>query len=213
MNFLYKSIVGGLSAISFNVLAGDINKFDYFGIGLANSSYDELVFSPQIDTAELTPLVYDDKSSAMGYRMFAGHQFNRYVAVEVGLASFGQVGFTVKELTTGTDDKVTKTTIEQGKFKTLSGDVRVVGTYSLSDSLFLKAHVGVIAWSNKFTFLTGKAGALTSEELSDKGVSLTTGVGVGYGFSKRIAMSFDAERTEIADIATQNLGVSFFVRF
>ncbi|MBE0365534.1 hypothetical protein PULV_b0126 [Pseudoalteromonas ulvae UL12] len=43
--------------------------------------------------------------------------------------------------------------------------------------------------------------------------SLLSGIGLGYGFNKTVAISLDLEKTEIADISTQSLGLTVFLRF
>jgi hypothetical protein len=213
MNFLCKTITGALTVMSINVFAGDANKFDYFGIGFQNNSYDNLNFSPQLDTSTLTPLIYDEKTSSRGFRGFVGHQFNRYLAIESGVTSFGKASFSVTDKETDSDGKITTKIEQNGRFKTLAADVRIIGTYPLSDKLFLKAHIGALAWDNEFTFLTGEATALTKQKNSDSGVSLLAGLGVGYGFNSKIAFSFDFEKTEIAELTTKNIVFSLLVRF
>jgi hypothetical protein len=44
-------------------------------------------------------------------------------------------------------------------------------------------------------------------------MSLLTGLGLGYGFNKVLAVSIDFERTKIANISTQSLGLSVFFQF
>lgn len=109
--------------------------------------------------------------------------------------------------------KLKNKTVHSGDFETLAGDIRIVGTYPLSDSLFLKAHIGALAWDNEFSVLAQNNEELLVQKTSDSGVSLLTGVGLGYGINKAVAVSLDFEKTEIADISTQSLGVSLFIRF
>lgn len=213
MKLFCKYLIAALSFISINATASNANKFDYVGVTFQNSSYDNLNFAPGIDTSELTPLIYNDSSSATGYRGFLGHQFNRYIAVEAGISSFGKASFSVVQKKTASNGKTTNTTIHSGDFTTLAGDLRLIGTYPITDSLFLKAHIGALVWDNELSVLTQNTDELLVNKTSDTGISLLTGVGIGYGFNKRMAMSLDIEKTEIAKVTTQNLGVSFFVRF
>jgi len=90
MKLIGRTIIAALAMISLNAAAKSANQFNYFGVDLQNNSYDNLNFAPQIETAQLSPLTYNDSSSERGNRFFAGQQFNRYIAVEVGVASFGE---------------------------------------------------------------------------------------------------------------------------
>ncbi|MEW6990345.1 outer membrane beta-barrel protein [Colwelliaceae bacterium 6441] len=213
MKLFREIILGSLSYISINAAASDFNQFDYLGISFQNHSYESLNFSPGIDATELEPLIYKSSSSARGYRVFVGHQFNQYVAVEAGVTSFGKASFSLFEKGVDSAGKVKNNTIYDGQFKTLAGDARIIGTFPLSDSLFLKAHLGALAWDNDFTVLVQGQEQLLVEKSSDTGISLLSGIGLGYGFNKVVAVSLDFEKTEIADITNQSLGLSVFLRF
>jgi len=213
MKLLCKTTIGVLGFISLNVIAKNANQFNYIGINFQNNSYENLNFTPGIDTTQLSPIKYDENSSETGWRGFVGHQFNRYIAVEAGLTSFGKANFTITEEQTDSNGKITINTIQNGEFKTLAGDIRAVGTYPINNSLFVRAQIGVLAWDNEFTYLVNDIEGLTAQKDSDKGVSLLTGVGIAYGFNDLVAISLDYEKTEIAKITTQSLGVSLLVRF
>jgi hypothetical protein len=212
MKLLCNTILAALSLFSLNAVAEDENQFDYLGFSLQNNSYDELDFSPQVDTTNLTPLMYNSSSSATGLRGFFGRQFNRYLAVEAGVTSFGQADFSVIQQETDAAGKTTNTTVHQGEFKTLATDIRAIGTYQLTDKLYLKAHIGAVLWSNDFAFLATENEALVTHKTSDSGVSLLTGIGIGYGFNDKVAIAVDFENTEISNITTKNLALSVFVR-
>lgn len=211
---LYRSTILLVSSLfTLNAAANTANQFDYFGISFQNNSYDDLNFSPQIKTSELTPLLYDSSASASGWRGFVGHQFNRYIAFEAGITSFGAAKFNVKQKEIDSDGKITYSTVYSGKFKTLAGDLRAVATYPLNNRLFLKAHIGAYLWDNEFSTLIGEVDAPQIEKLNDTGVSLLTGIGVGYGFNSQFAVSLDFENTEIANITTNSLSLSLLARF
>jgi len=76
----------------------------------------------------------------------------------------------------------------------------------------MKAHIGAVFWKNESTYLRGDMSNLSSERVSDKGVSLLSGIGIGYGISRSFAVFLDFEKTEIADIKTQNIGLSLLIR-
>ena len=212
MKLFSNIIIGLLSVISIDAVARNANQFDYVGISFQNHNYDDLNFSPGINTAALAPLIYKENSSATGYRGFVGHQFNRYIAVEAGVTSFGKAEFSVIEQTKNSKGKLENKTLHSGSLETLAGDIRLIGTYPLTNSLFIKAHIGALAWDNEFTHLTQSTEKLLVEKKSDSGVSLLTGISLGYGFNDMVAISLDFETTEIAQISTQSLGLSILIR-
>jgi hypothetical protein len=213
MKFITKTLLGVLGLISTQVMADDGNQFDYVGLSLQQSSYRNLDFSPTIKPNALTPLSYHESLSGSGFRGFIGHQFNQYLSLEAGVGTYGKADFKVTQEETGTDGKPVYKTVFNGGFKTTAGDLRVVGTYPLSDSLFLKAHLGALVWSNELTTLDGTVAQPETLKASDNGVSLLTGLGLGYGFNNKIAVALDFERVKIASIQTQNLNLSLIVRF
>lgn len=213
MNISKSFIFVLLSLLSFTCLADNKNQFNYFGINALHNSYENIDFTPGIDMSKIPSLKYNETISEIGYRGFVGHQFNRYIAVEAGMTSFGKASFTVTEDTIDTNDKTTTSILHNGEFKTLSGDIRTIATYPINDSLYLKAQVGILAWDNEVSFLTKTDGELTTEKHSDNGVSLITGLGIAYGFNKLVAIAIDFETTEIANIDTKNMGLSLLVRF
>jgi hypothetical protein len=98
-------------------------------------------------------------------------------------------------------------------FETLAGDIRIIGTFPLSDRLFIKAHIGALVWDNEITSLAQNTEELLLQKTGESGISLLTGIGLGYGFSKALAISLDFEKTEIAQISSHSIGVSIFTRF
>lgn len=212
MKFKGNVVLTVLALFSFVADANDKNQFDYFGVSLQHNIYDDLDFAPQIDTDSLTPLIYHSSSSAKGFRGFYGRQFNRYLSVEAGVSSFGTADFSVIQKDIGADDKVTNAALHRGDFKTMGADIRAIGTYQLDESLFMKAHIGAVLWDNEISVLANENTALSVGRTSDSGVSLLIGIGLGYSFSQRVAVSLDFENTEISNINTKNLAFSIMYK-
>ena len=197
---------------TFSANASDNNNFSYLGISIQNSSYDDIAFSPDIEAAEFLPDVYTKSMSDTGERVFVGYHFNKYFAVETGITSHGEPDYLVYREVTDLDDAITKETIQRGNFKTFSGDVRLIGTYSISDKMFFKAQLGSLFWDNEFDYISGNINELAKETKNETGISLLTGFGLGYGFSKNFAISIDFENTKIAEINTQTVAISMMYR-
>ena len=213
MQLLSKTLISILSFFSVNTMASNPNSFDYFGLSFQQNSYDDLNFLPGINASELAPLIYNDSSSGKGNRLFLGHQFNRYIAIESGVTSLGKAKFSVIQEETDDDGNTEKTTVQSGSFKTIAGDLGIVGTLPVSDHMFLKAHIGAYLWDNEFTVLSRSNDLFITEKTSESDVSLLTGLGIGYGFNDAIAISLDFKRTKIAELTNQNINLSIFMKF
>ncbi len=212
-----KSLIYGVLLMlifaAFDGHAETVNPFNYYGVALQNNSYDAIKFSPKFDSAALAPLSFTKKTSGQGVRAFVGHHFNQYIAVEGGFSSLGKAKFLVANKQTDAAGKTTSTTVYKGDFSTLAADVRGVFTYPVNAKVFLKAHLGALVWDSKLESLAGTSDAPTISKSSDSGVSLLAGVGLGYGFNKKVAMSLDYEQSEVFNITTKTLGVSVSIRF
>ncbi|RVU42008.1 hypothetical protein EOE67_02145 [Rheinheimera riviphila] len=212
MQFFRKTMFGVLGLCSLPALANDHNQFDYFGLNIQKSSYQNIQFLPQINPVALAPLTYKETLSGTGFRGFIGHQFNHYVALEAGVNFYGKADFRVTQETTGADGKPSYKTVQSGGFETSAGDLRVVGTYPISDSFYLKANLGALLWNNELTTLAGSVATPEPKKTSDNGVSAIAGLGVGYGLNSKVAITLDVEKTKIAGIHTQNIGLSLLIR-
>ena len=77
----------------------------------------------------------------------------------------------------------------------------------------MKAHIGASAWDNELTVLAQSTEGLLVQKTSKSGLSLLTGIGIGYGFNNVVALSLDFEKLEIAQISSQSIGLSVLARF
>lgn len=211
-NFIYTFFFFS-ALVSFSTYSNGRNTFNYYGIGIQNIGYDDIEFSPNIEKTELLPDLYSKNTSGTGVRAFMGHHFNQYFAVEAGITSHGKANFLVYREAIDSEGTINKETIHRGDFSTISGDIRLIGTYAIGKKMFLRAHVGSLFWNNEFDYLSGNVGELVVKNESDTGASLLTGIGLGYSFTKNIAVSFEFENTKIANIKTQTISLSMMLRF
>lgn len=202
-----------VSVFSLNSYAKNHNQFAYYGLSLQQQKFKSLDFKPSVVDENLGEYKYKSSDSGFGARVLVGFQFNRFVAIEGGVSRFGVADFKVTEQSTDSKGKKTSTTKHKGEFETLAADLRLVGTLPINDKLFLKAQVGVVGWDNKMEQLIYQGSALATQKIDDRGTSLVSGLGIGYGISKSMALTLDYEKTEIAEIKTDTLSVSLLFRF
>lgn len=206
-------LAGILTLFALQVKADNANTFEYFGLSGQYHRYDDLNFAQDIDEAALSTLTYQSETEDIGWRFFIGHHFNQYIAVETGITYFGEASFTVDGEELDSDGEITTVRLFQGEFNTLSGDIRLIGTLSLGEHFFLKGYVGAVFWNNEFSYLSGAVDALSVITKTETGNSSLMGIGIAYAFNDSVAIVLDYEETEIMDVSTQGLALSFVVRF
>jgi hypothetical protein len=192
------------------VAANDMNVFSYFGFALQKNSFDNIQFQAIPEITFSDPQKYKQSTSGIGARLFAGVNFNEYIAVEAGLSQFAKPDFSVTEKVTNAD-KTTKTiTHHKGDFSTLALDIRAIGSYPLTDDVFIRAQLGAIGWDNTYGSLNVAEDEVVKViDTKDRGVSLLTGIGFGYGISKTMAVTLDFEKTEVAEIPVKTISIGF----
>lgn len=190
--------------------ANDKNTFSYVGVALQKSNFDEIQFQSNLQAVFDDPKKYKESTSGIGVRIFTGFNFNEYIAVEAGLSQFAKPDFAVTEKIINADKTTKTTTHHKGNFSTLGIDIRAIGSYSLTDNVFIRAQLGAIGWDNKYASLNvAKDEVVTVTEAKDRGVSIITGFGLGYGISEKMAVTLDFEKTEIAEIPVKTIAIGF----
>lgn len=202
-----------VSVFSLSSHAKNHNQFGYYGLSLQQQTYKSLDFKHSVADENLGEYKYKSSDSGFGGRVLVGFQFNRFVAIEGGVSRFAVADFNVTEQSTDSKGKKTSTTKHKGEFETLAADLRLVGTLPINDTLFLKAQVGMVGWDNKMEQLIYQGSTLATQKIDDRGTSLVSGLGVGYGISKSMALTLDYEKTKVAEIDVDTLSVSLLFRF
>ena len=103
-------------------------------------------------------------------------------------------------------------TVHKGKFTSFGLDLKAFATLPITDSQFIRAHLGAMLWDNDFEFVSGPSGTTSLSKSSDTNVSALYGLGYGYAFNKRNALVLEYESTEIADVSLNNVSLSFLIK-
>jgi len=210
LKLLIGVILGVCSLISNLATANEKNSFSYFGVAIQKSSFDDIQFQSTPEVIIIEPIKYKESTSGVGARIFTGFNFNEFIGIEAGLSQFAKPNFTVTEKITNTDKTTSTKTHHKGDFSTLGVDIRAIGSYSLTDDVFIRAQVGAVGWDNKHASLNMAEDKKVSViEVKDRGISLLTGLGIGYGLSKGMAITLDFERTEVAEVSVKTLSLGF----
>ncbi len=200
--FLYSSVAMSKSR----------NEFDYWGVSISDTSYSNLNVTPDLDEDVLLPLNENINSASVSLRGYYGYQFNRYLAAEAGLNYFGKNEFSFYS-ESESNGVITQTTEFSGEFKALGADFKLIATYPITNSFYLKASVGALYWDSKKDILVRNEENFVLDNVSESGTSVTTGFGVAYAFGRAMSLSLDVEKSEIADADITTTGISFTFRF
>lgn len=117
----------------------------------------------------------------MSWNVFAGYQFNRYLAIEGGYSDFGDAqtsGFTVVG---GLPITVT--------IKTTAFELVGVGLLPVSDAFSVYTKIGFFRYESE-----GSASGAAVGTSSDKGTELTFGLGAQYAFARNLAARLEWQR-------------------
>ncbi len=212
MKLLSKLLVASMLFVVANVDASHRDEFDYIALSINKASFEEFDFTPDLDFSSIDSFGETIGSSKLAGRLFYGYQFNQFLALEAGFDYFSGKDFSVFEETSAANNSKVKTNIYTGGFKAFGGDLRVVGTYPVTNNFYIKTNVGALAWSSEVDTVSREVNGLVATTNEENGISLIAGLGLAYGIEKLVAISLDVETTEIADIRITNLGVSFTFR-
>lgn len=134
------------------------------------------------------PIVCDDTDTS--WKVFAGYEFNRYVAVEGGWADLGETTASATVLGTPVNAAVTAK----------GWEVLGVGSIPFNDQFSVYGKAGFFRWRVNGTVVAAGFG---SESVEDSGTDFTYGVGLRYNFTKNIGARLEWQRyNNVGDNAT-----------
>jgi len=124
----------------------------------------------------------DDKDSA--WKAYAGYEFNRYIAVEVGFAKLGEQS----ETASGTVSLLPESVRRERKVWAVTG--ALVGSMAITEAFGVNARLGLAYWNEEIsTRASDVAGSQTTG-----GVGPAYGIGLVYGFNRSTAIRIERER-------------------
>jgi OmpA-OmpF porin, OOP family len=154
------------------------------------------------------------KDTDTGWKLFAGYQFNKYLAVEGSYVDLGK--FTISA-----NGNVGATAVAaSGDAKPTGFGADVVASWPITNEFAVLGRAGVFTWSLDFPVNVSGGGISQSTNNKPTGSSLDFGIGVKYDFAKNVGIR--AEWTRYTDIGDDNttgksdvdlLSVSLVYRF
>jgi OOP family OmpA-OmpF porin len=189
--------------------AQDTGWYAGANVGLTKSKID----NPRITNGLLgdgfTSISIDDQNKNIGFKVFAGYEFNRYFSLEGGYFNLGHFSYSA-------------TTVPGG---TLNGDIRIQGlnidpVFSLpfteKFSGFVRA--GVTYAQSKDAFNGAGAVVVLDPDPKKEAFGYKFGGGLQYDFTRSVGMRLEAERYRINDAVGNRgdidmLSLGLLVRF
>lgn len=165
----------------------------YFGVSLGQSKFESELGACSEWSGILDPGYScggDDKDSA--WKAYAGYEFNRYIAAEVGYASLGEQ----QETASGTISLSPESVRRQRDVWAITG--ALVGNLVITKSFGVTARLGLAYWNEKLsTSASGLAGSQTTD-----GFSPTYGIGLVIGLNRNTCIRLERERfSDVGDKA------------
>lgn len=176
-------------------LAQDVTPHNYWGasIGASNADSDGSnlgsVLPPGVGISSFSS---DDKDQA--YRLFGGHQFNRYLALEGGYFHLGRFRF---------DGTTAPAGAVNGKARVQGFNLDVVGTLPISERFSLMGRVGAQYAQSKASYTGTGAAAGVAGSATSKGTNGKVGLGVQYALTPAVWIRGEVERYRVKAVAGQ----------
>jgi OOP family OmpA-OmpF porin len=165
----------------------------YFGVSLGQSKFRSEVGACSDWSGILDPGYScggDDKDSA--WKAYAGYEFNRYIAVEVGFAELGEQS----ETASGTVSLLPESVRRGRKVWAVTG--ALVGSVAITGSLGVTARLGMAYWNEAIS--VGARDLVGSH--TSTGAGPAYGIGLLYGFNRDTGVRVEWERfSDVGDDA------------
>ena len=190
------SAAGRLSLLALAIGAGSVAMADepawYLGanVGQGHSVIDTV----RVGNGLLPPGSYINSISVeerdVGYKIFGGYQFNRYIAVEGGYFDLGHFGFNAVTVPPGT---------LSGEMKVRGINIDLVGTMPLTEKWSVFGRVGANYAETKDSFSGTGAVTILNPNPSTRDTNVKVGLGVQYALTDALGLRGEVERYRVND--------------
>jgi OmpA-OmpF porin, OOP family len=144
---------------------------------------------------------FEDDSKDIGYKVYGGYQFNRYIAVESGYFDLGQFDFAATTLPSGALD---------GQIKIRGLNFDLVGTLPITEKLSAFVRGGATYSQVRDTFRDAGAVNIPDKNRENKDTDYKFGGGMEYAITDNLGMRLEAERYRVNDAVGNNADVDLY---
>ena len=171
-------------------VADDSGWYAGGNLGQSRATIDEARIVDGLKTSGFTTASITDDDRHLGYKLFGGYQFDRYLSLEAGYFDLGQFNFAANTMPPGT---------YRGNLKLNGGNVDLVGTLPLTRRFALLARIGANYADVRDSFSGTGLVVVTDPRRSENATNYKFGFGMQYAFTESLVMRAEAERYRIDD--------------
>lgn len=188
-----KILAASALALSGALVAISASAQPYVGASLGKSDISEDIAAGLITSGSV-----DGKDT--GWKIFGGYMFNKYVGVEGAYVNLGEASYS------GTLFGVPVT---GGRVEVTGFNVAGVGSYPVTEQFSVFGKLGLMRWEAEANDITG--GVPFSDKVD--GSDFFFGLGVGFNFTRNLAVRAEWERFKIEDADASLVSVGLLWRF
>lgn len=159
-------------------------------LGESRATIDEARIVDGLKASGFTTTSITDDDRHLGYKLFGGYQFDRYLSLEAGYFDLGQFNFAANTMPPAT---------YRGNLKLNGGNVDLVGTLPLTRRFGLLARIGANYADVRDSFAGTGLVEVTDPRRSEHATNYKFGFGMQYAFTESLVMRAEAERYRIDD--------------
>lgn len=176
--------------VSQYAVADDAGWYVGGNVGQSRAKIDNERITNNILGAGFTSVTISDDDRDVGYKLFAGYQFNKYFALEGGYFNLGKFGYTATTVPAGTLN---------GEIKLQGLNLDAVGLWPITEKFSAFGRLGANYAEAKDSFVGTGAVVVTNPNPSKRDTNVKFGLGLQYAFTESTAMRLEAERYVIND--------------
>jgi OOP family OmpA-OmpF porin len=188
-----------------SALADDSGWYIGANVGQSRTKIDDERIARSLQGGGFTTTSISDDSNDVGYKLFGGYQFMKYLAVEGGYFDLGKFGFTAQTQPPGS---------LTGEIKVKGVNLDAVGILPIWGKLSAFGRAGVDYADAKDTFVgTGAVsvpGNGRSKTASKRAAGFKYGAGFQYDITEAFGLRAEAERYQIDDAVGNTGDVDLF---
>ncbi|MDP9065135.1 MAG: outer membrane beta-barrel protein, partial [Pseudomonadota bacterium] len=196
-------LAAAIASVLASSASADEDSYFYGGLGLGQSRarIDVDRIATQLRGSGLTPTDITRDEKHLAGKVFAGYQFNRYVALEGGYFNLGRFGYIASTAPTGYLD---------GRIKLQGANFDVVGSLPLAARLSAIGRVGAIYADARDNFTGGGAVVVLNSNPSERKVGFKYGGGLQYEINPHVLVRAEAERYRVPDAIGNHGDINLF---
>ena len=145
--------------------------------------------------------ISNDDERDVGYKLFGGYQFTRYLALEAGYFDLGEFGFEAATEPTG---------LLSGDIKLRGVNLDAVGMLPFTDRFSAFGRAGVNYAEAKVSFSGSGAVNVPDPRREERAAHYKVGLGLEYDLTESLALRAEAERYRISDAVGNDGDVDFY---